>query len=469
SSTQAMVADIENRTADTVTKITNTTGEMVAQVLQGAEHTLALTQLLDTMITVFEAKRSPEGAIWGEFSDDEIEEIRGLSDVDTAYKANSYRIGVSGSDYEYEIIGVPIDSTLNANYPMLPAFILDGRSLESSDTNGVMINVGLLDYFNTPQIGSTIKINDTEYQLVGVFSDSASLKNIYMSIEDAEEFANMYQTTIRYVQLRVYASSVETVDSVAAEISDEWPDWIVRTPQSAGTRGTSREIAETQEEQIAMIQQSAQQQIDLVESSAASQISEMQASAEAQIQRAESSAEAQIQRAESSAEAQIQRAESDAEAQIQQAQSDADAQITAMEDDLGRIENMGYLITIISAVAGILIIFGIMFYILRERTREIGIYKALGFSNGNVMVRFILEGSFVGVLGGILGAALTLASYSLLIQRVFTIGDTAPGALSPYYLVIGLGIAVVFATLGSLYPAWRAAHISPLVALQNNK
>jgi putative ABC transport system permease protein len=226
------------------------------------------------------------------------------------------------------------------------------------------------------------------------------------------------------------------VDSVAAAIEELYPNWIVSTPADAQTISFTRGIATTQEEQVARIQQSAQQQIELLESSAASQIAEMRASAESQIQKT---------------------------------RGDAEAQIAGMEEDLSRIENMGYLIGIISAIAGILIIFGIMFYILRERTREIGIYKALGFSNRNVMVRFILEGSFIGVLGGLLGSALALASYSLLVQRFFTVGDKAPVALNSYYLVIGLGVAVIFATLGSLYPAWRAAHISPLVALQTNK
>jgi ABC-type antimicrobial peptide transport system permease subunit len=465
SSTQAMITDVENRAADTVAKITQTTDDMVAQVIEGAEQTVGITELMEKMITVsamgvrfnVEGRMGPGGNfgnldITGDITragitDEEVEVIKGLPDVDMVLKISTARIGTSAPEstegmrimnYDYQIIGVPIDSTLDTNYQLLPSIIIDGRSLESGDTTGVMININLLDYFNMPEIGDTVTLVDTEYQLVGVFLDTTILteKAIYMSIEKAEEFASIYEIPNNNITLRVYASSTVTVDSVAAEIEELYPNWMVRTPADAQTAGFTRGIATTQEDQVDRIQRSAQQQIDLLESNAASQISEMQANAEAQVQKM---------------------------------QSDAEAQIASMEDDLGRIENMGYLIGIISAIAGILIIFGIMFYIVRERTREIGIYKALGFSNGNVMFRFILEGSFVGVLGGLLGAALALASYSQLVQRFFTVGDTVPGPLNPYYLIIGLGIAVLFATLGSLYPAWRAAHISPLVALQNNK
>ena len=194
-----------------------------------------------------------------------------------------------------------------------------------------------------------------------------------------------------------------------------------------------------------MIQQQAAQQISTIEANAAAQITEMETSVADQ--------KAQTQ--------------SDAQAQKEQAQTAASSQITALEADQSRIESMGLMISVIAAIAGILIIFGIMFYTLRERTREIGVYKALGFSNMQATLKFMLEGSFVGLFGGVIGILLALFSYSLLVDTLFHIENV--GLLPVSYLLIGLALAVAVATLGSLYPAWQASRISPLVALKNDK
>ncbi|MBC8463334.1 ABC transporter permease [Candidatus Bathyarchaeota archaeon] len=96
-----------------------------------------------------------------------------------------------------------------------------------------------------------------------------------------------------------------------------------------------------------------------------------------------------------------------------------------------------------------------------ERTREIGILKALGSKSTEVLLLFISEATITGVLGGILGAALGFA-------LGVAVGDYIGLPVSVTY---DLGLAVIlFAVLTSviagLYPSWQAATLHPVEALR---
>ena len=205
----------------------------------------------------------------------------------------------------------------------------------------------------------------------------------------------------------------------------------------------------------------------VIQATQADQIQQIQRQATQQIAQAQASATAQLTDMQTSVATQKAQTQADAQKQKDAAQTAANSQITSLQSDQSRVDSMGMLISIIAAVAGTLIIFGIMFYTLRERTREIGIYKALGFSNMQATIKFMLEGSFIGVLGGILGIVLAMLSYSLLVNNLLKVDNT--GSLPVSYLAMGLGLAIGVATIGSLYPAWQASRISPLVALKNDK
>jgi putative ABC transport system permease protein len=110
-------------------------------------------------------------------------------------------------------------------------------------------------------------------------------------------------------------------------------------------------------------------------------------------------------------------------------------------------------------------IFGIMFYTVRERTKEIGVLKALGFSNRDVLKQFMLEGFYLGFLGGLIGVALGMATYSFLGR--WLVDSDATVHLQPTYLALGLVAAALAGALGSLYPAWLASRVSPMEALRH--
>jgi putative ABC transport system permease protein len=128
-----------------------------------------------------------------------------------------------------------------------------------------------------------------------------------------------------------------------------------------------------------------------------------------------------------------------------------------------------------------------MLYTVRERTREIGTLKAIGFSNWNVMSQFMLEGILLSLVAGVVGigigyigapvlSGLLLPSVNLFGSSnrfQFNSGQTAQtgstaasASLTPELMLIALGAAVLLGAVGSLYPAWRASRTRPAEAMR---
>jgi putative ABC transport system permease protein len=133
-----------------------------------------------------------------------------------------------------------------------------------------------------------------------------------------------------------------------------------------------------------------------------------------------------------------------------------------------------------------------MLYTVRERTKEIGVLKAIGFSNRSVMSQFMLEGmlmslmaAVVGVGIGIVGAPIlsslllpTVSQFSPQGERLFgqdwgqatntgiLQSESTTIALDPQTLLLAFGAAVLLGAFGSLYPAWKASRTSPMEALR---
>ena len=133
-----------------------------------------------------------------------------------------------------------------------------------------------------------------------------------------------------------------------------------------------------------------------------------------------------------------------------------------------------------------LIVLFVMLYTVKERTKEIGTLKAIGFSNSTVMGQFMLEGILLSMIAGVVGIAIgsiaapTLASLLLpsvgvggrsaagvaIVSGTTRFGGLAVATLTPELILLGFGVAILLGTLGSLYPAWRAAKIRPAEAMR---
>ncbi len=162
--------------------------------------------------------------------------------------------------------------------------------------------------------------------------------------------------------------------------------------------------------------------------------------------------------------------------------------LESSESNLGQMQSVAFQEVVIAIVATSSIVLFMMLYSVRERTKEIGILKAIGFSNWNIMSQFMIEGillslvaAAIGVAIGIIGAPL-LSSFLLPSVSLFPTQQGRPGqtinpgmvlsqsvAAAPdlQTMLLMFGLAVSLGALGSLYPAWRAARTSPMEALKN--
>jgi putative ABC transport system permease protein len=152
------------------------------------------------------------------------------------------------------------------------------------------------------------------------------------------------------------------------------------------------------------------------------------------------------------------------------------------ESTLAQTQSIAVQEIIVAVAATSLIVLFVMLYTVRERTKEIGTLKAIGFSNWTVMSQFILEGVLLSLLAGVVGIAIasvaapalsglllpavTQGTFGAGFTSVANSGTTASITLTPQLVSIALGAAVLLGTLGSLYPAWRASRTRPAEAMR---
>ena len=113
----------------------------------------------------------------------------------------------------------------------------------------------------------------------------------------------------------------------------------------------------------------------------------------------------------------------------------------------------------ISLLVGGIGVMNIMLVTVTERTREIGIRKAIGAGKPDIVSQFLLEAVLLSVFGGVMGVGIGL------VGSTFTIVGVKP-VVAPYSVALAFGVAVVTGLFFGLYPANRAASLRPIDALR---
>lgn len=118
-------------------------------------------------------------------------------------------------------------------------------------------------------------------------------------------------------------------------------------------------------------------------------------------------------------------------------------------------------IAAISLVVGGIGIMNIMLVTVTERTREIGLLKAIGAKRKDILSQFLIEAVVLTLSGGIVGIIIGV-SFTFLITRFAPI----PFVLSPVSIILAVGVSSIVGVIFGIYPAQRAARLSPIDALR---
>jgi len=118
-------------------------------------------------------------------------------------------------------------------------------------------------------------------------------------------------------------------------------------------------------------------------------------------------------------------------------------------------------VVIIGVVVGGIVIMNIMLMSVTERTREIGIRKALGASRRDIRRQFFAEALTLSVLGGITGMLIGVA-LAALVQAA----SPLPARVTSWSIALGFTLGVVVGLIFGVYPAHRASRLDPIEALR---
>jgi len=134
---------------------------------------------------------------------------------------------------------------------------------------------------------------------------------------------------------------------------------------------------------------------------------------------------------------------------------------STMDQVTGAIAAVVLPITAIILLVGGIVVMNIMLVSVTERTFEVGLRKALGATRSQILLQFLIESALLCVVGGFLGLLLSFGATAL-VGYLLTMTMT----ITPFYAILSIMVSSVIGIIAGLYPAWKAARLDPIVALQ---
>jgi putative ABC transport system permease protein len=120
-------------------------------------------------------------------------------------------------------------------------------------------------------------------------------------------------------------------------------------------------------------------------------------------------------------------------------------------------------IAAISLIVGGIGIMNIMLVSVTERTREIGIRKAIGAKRKNILIQFLIEAVLVTGIGGAMGVLIGLSIIKFVIGGL----NIVPVVYSTTWIIISFGISLIVGVIFGMFPAYKAARLNPIEALRH--
>ena len=137
-----------------------------------------------------------------------------------------------------------------------------------------------------------------------------------------------------------------------------------------------------------------------------------------------------------------------------------DTLMNAYNNVMGVVVMIGLLITSVSLFVGGIGVMNIMFVSVTERTREIGIRKAIGAKKRAILAQFLMEAATICLLGGVVGLALAFGVTAIVDKFLL------PASLSPGIVIVALFVSILVCIISGIIPAYKAAKLNPIEALR---
>jgi putative ABC transport system permease protein len=138
-----------------------------------------------------------------------------------------------------------------------------------------------------------------------------------------------------------------------------------------------------------------------------------------------------------------------------------DTLVGAFNNTMGVVILVGLIITSISLFVGAVGVMNIMFVSVTERTREIGVRKAIGATRRSILLQFLFESSSICLLGGAIGILLATIVTAILNAAVM------PASISLPILFIAVAVSIGVGVMAGVLPAYRGATLDPIEALRH--
>ncbi len=313
----------------------------------------------------------------------------------------------------YTITGVCLNSSFINSYSILPTNITLGRNLSEGDSGVILASSNFADYF-VLTVGDEVEVYGQYFTIIGIYESPSEsrmeTRTVYLNISDAQMITDNVGNASR---VDVHVVDVSYVDEIAEVIEVTYSDLSVTTYK------------------------------DRLEN-------------------------------------------------IENMQEMYEENLNSAESTLAQTQTVAAEIIIVAVAATSLIVLFVMLYTVRERTKEIGTLKAIGFSNWNVMSQFMLEGILISLMAGVVGIAIASIGAPIITSFLLptvsgslfggsqsgrpqggfastnlgTTGSATTVSLSSELVLLAFSVAVLLGTLGSLYPAWRAARTRPAEAMR---